>query len=204
VVRGWLLVAVREVVAAHAAPIIAAHRAFPSLPLYVPWVACAWVTAGGAAGHGLVRKWKRHADVPPARSFTLALAQVRLVPFSVEAVVLVNKQTSEIVHEPHCGLNRSAKFETQRLVRNSLKTAIGGTFLRVSRALSQSTRLPSWGGRIRTSRWRIGNRMLSPVREKPQNLFPLKLISNSKRSNLENRTESVKSRASEKNGPFGE
>jgi hypothetical protein len=31
--------------------------------------------------------------------------------------------------------------------------------------------------------------MLSPVQEKRQNLFRLKLISNSKRSNFENRTE---------------
>jgi hypothetical protein len=45
---------------------------------------------------------------------------------------------------------------------------------------------------------------LSPVREKPQNLFPLRLISNSKRLNFENRTEWVESRASERNGPFGE
>jgi hypothetical protein len=44
----------------------------------------------------------------------------------------------------------------------------------------------------------------SPVREKPQNLFPLSLVSNSKRLNFENRTESVESRASERNGPFGE
>jgi hypothetical protein len=32
----------------------------------------------------------------------------------------------------------------------------------------------------------------------------LKFISNSKRSNFEHRTESVESRASEKNEPFGE
>jgi hypothetical protein len=61
-----------------------------------------------------------------------------------------------------------------------------------------------WGGWIRTSRRRIGNRTLSPVREKPPNLFPLKFISNSKCWNFENRTESVKSKASEKNGPIGE
>jgi hypothetical protein len=42
------------------------------------------------------------------------------------------------------------------------------------------------------------------VREKPQNLFPMKLICNLKRSNFENRTESVESRASERNWPFGE
>jgi hypothetical protein len=46
---------------------------------------------------------------------------------------------------------------------------------------------------------RMCNRVL-PVREKPQNLFPLKFISNSKRSNFENRTESVEARASERNG----
>jgi hypothetical protein len=50
----------------------------------------------------------------------------------------------------------------------------------------------------------IENRTLSAVREKPQNLFPLKFISNSKRSIFENRIESVKSRAWERNGPFGE
>ena len=38
------------------------------------------------------------------------------------------------------------------------------------------------------------------VREKRQNLFPLKFISNSKRSNFENRTEWMKFRDSERNG----
>jgi hypothetical protein len=41
------------------------------------------------------------------------------------------------------------------------------------------------------------NRMLSPVREEPQNLFSLKFIGPSKRWNFENRTESAESRASE-------
>ena len=48
------------------------------------------------------------------------------------------------------------------------------------------------------------NRMLSPVREEPQNLFSWKFIGPSKRWNFENRTESAESRASEINGPFGE
>jgi hypothetical protein len=48
------------------------------------------------------------------------------------------------------------------------------------------------------------NRMLSPVREEPQNLFSLKFIGPSKRWNFENRTESAESRASEINGSFGE
>jgi hypothetical protein len=51
------------------------------------------------------------------------------------------------------------------------------------------------GDRVRTT---LG------VREEPQNLFLLKFVSNSKRSNFEDRTESVRSRASERNGPFGE
>jgi hypothetical protein len=48
------------------------------------------------------------------------------------------------------------------------------------------------------------NQTLSPIREKWPNLFPLMPISNSKRSNFENRTEWVESRGSERNGPFGE
>jgi hypothetical protein len=48
------------------------------------------------------------------------------------------------------------------------------------------------------------NRMLSAVREEPQNLFSLKFIGPSKRWNFENRTKSAESRASEINGPFGE
>ena len=48
------------------------------------------------------------------------------------------------------------------------------------------------------------NQTLSPVQEKPQNFFPSKLISNLKRLNFENRTGSEESRASERNGPFGE
>lgn len=57
---------------------------------------------------------------------------------------------------------------------------------------------------IRNIRWRIANGALSPVRENPHNPFPAKFITNSKRWNFENRIESVKSRASERNGPFGE
>ena len=64
--------------------------------------------------------------------------------------------------------------------------------------------MAGWGGRIRTSIWRTENRVLSPVREEPQNLLPLKLIGNSKRWNFENRTESAESGALEINGPFGE
>jgi hypothetical protein len=52
-----------------------------------------------------------------------------------------------------------------------------------------------------TANW---NRMLSAVREEPQNLFSLKFIGPSKRWNFENRTKSAESRASEINGPFGE
>jgi hypothetical protein len=44
----------------------------------------------------------------------------------------------------------------------------------------------------------------SPLREKRLNLFPLKFTSSSKRSNFENRNEWTESRASERNGPFGE
>jgi len=65
-------------------------------------------------------------------------------------------------------------------------------------------RTDGWLGWIRASKWRIGNRALSPVREKTLNLFPLKFISNSKRSNFQDRTERMESRASERNGPFGE
>ncbi len=77
-------------------------------------------------------------------------------------------------------------------------------FLRLLGAVSPSAGLSGWGGRIRTSIRRIGHRALSPVQEKPQNLFPSKFLSSSKHSNLKNRTESKESRASERNGPFGE
>jgi hypothetical protein len=50
----------------------------------------------------------------------------------------------------------------------------------------------------------FGDQMLSPVREKPQNLFPSRFISPSERWNFENRTESAESRAPERNGVFGE
>jgi hypothetical protein len=52
-------------------------------------------------------------------------------------------------------------------------------------------------GELKTGRSRLPE-------ENGKNLFPLKFISNSKRSNFENRIESVESRASERNGPFGE
>jgi len=86
-------------------------------------------------------------------------------------------------------------------IRKSLPLA---GFSASARPFSRAAGMPGWGGRIRTSRWRIGNRTLSPVREKPQNPFPLKFITNSKRWKFENRIELVESRASERNGPFGE
>jgi hypothetical protein len=84
------------------------------------------------------------------------------------------------------------------------KTRNCRAFIGFSMEQSPVAGLAGWGGRIRTSTWRIGSRMLSPVREEPQNLFLLKFISSSKRSNFENRTKSTGSRASERNGPFGE
>jgi hypothetical protein len=77
-------------------------------------------------------------------------------------------------------------------------------FLQALGPFSLTAGLVGWGGRIRTSRWPIGNRTLSLVREEQQNLFPLKFMTNSKRSNFENRTKWIESRASERNGPFGE
>jgi hypothetical protein len=46
--------------------------------------------------------------------------------------------------------------------------------------------------------------MLLPLRKEPQNPVSLKFMSLSKHLNFENRTESAESRASERNGPFGE
>jgi hypothetical protein len=75
-------------------------------------------------------------------------------------------------------------------------------FLRSPGQLSMTSELPGYeDSNLEMANW---NQTLSPVREKTQNLFPLEFISNSKRSNFENRTEPVKSRASERNGPFGE
>ena len=80
---------------------------------------------------------------------------------------------------------------------NTRKAGISGPFSRFLELLAEP--MNGWlGGRIRTAIWRIGNRTLSPLREKAQNPFPWKFISNSKRSNFENRTEA---RALEKNGP---
>jgi hypothetical protein len=64
--------------------------------------------------------------------------------------------------------------------------------------------MPGWGGRIRTSIWRIRNRLLLPVREEPQNPASLEFITLPNHSNFENRTEPAESRAPERNGPFGE
>jgi len=52
-------------------------------------------------------------------------------------------------------------------------------------------------GELKTGRSRLSERS-------HKNLFTRKFISNSKRSIFENRIESVKSRAWERNGPFGE
>jgi len=100
---------------------------------------------------------------------------------------------------------RPYKFEHQspETFRDEKSPHLAGLFSS-KKGNSLKRTLPGWGGRIRTSIWRIENRAFSPLREKPQNLFPLKFISNSKRSIFENRIESVKSRAWERNGPFGE
>jgi hypothetical protein len=44
----------------------------------------------------------------------------------------------------------------------------------------------------------------SPIRENRPSYLPLRLISNSKRSNFESRTERVEYRSPERNEPFGE
>jgi hypothetical protein len=77
-------------------------------------------------------------------------------------------------------------------------------FLRLSGPGSPIAGLAGWGERIRTSMWRVRNQTLSPVRAESQNHSLLNFISSSKRLNFENRTESSESRASERNGPFGE
>jgi hypothetical protein len=64
--------------------------------------------------------------------------------------------------------------------------------------------MAGWGRRIRTLRSRIEKQPLSPVQEELQNSVSLKFISLSKSSNFENRTESAKSRAPERNEAFGE
>src|SRR5712672_3416620 len=46
-----------------------------------------------------------------------------------------------------------------------------------SGTFSPSVRLPGWGERIRTLRWRVGMRTLSPIRERRPNYFPLGPIS---------------------------
>src|SRR5207247_1027952 len=51
---------------------------------------------------------------------------------------------------------------------------------------------------------RDGNWILSPIRAKRPNLFPLKLLSNSKRSYFENRIEWAEYGGSEKSAGFGE
>ena len=86
---------------------------------------------------------------------------------------------------------------------NARKAGIYG-HCHVSRAARPECRNGWLRRRIRTSKWQVRNQTLSPVREKRQNLFPLKFISSSERSNFKNRTEWKESRASERNGPFGE
>jgi hypothetical protein len=83
--------------------------------------------------------------------------------------------------------------ETKSITRNA---GISGPFSRLLGTLAG--RMNAWLG------CEDSNRTLSLVRQKRQNLFPLKLISNSKCSDFENRTEWMESRGSEKNGPFGE
>jgi hypothetical protein len=120
------------------------------------------------------------------------------------------RQTPENGNLPRSGRRLLANFARQsvntgawRLSPDCKSPPLAGLSV-IVRASFSTPGLPGWGGRIRTPRWRNGSRKLSPVRAKPQNLFSLKLISNSKRSNFENRTGSVESRASERNGPFGE
>jgi hypothetical protein len=57
---------------------------------------------------------------------------------------------------------------------------------------------------LQTSRWEISIRRSRLSERKPENLFPLKPLSNSESSNFEGRTESAESRAWERSGTFGE
>jgi hypothetical protein len=86
---------------------------------------------------------------------------------------------------------------------NHEKRRDSGPFSRLLGTLAGRTN--AWLGRkdsnLDMANW---NRMLSPVREEPQNLFSLKSIGPSNRWNFENRTESAESRATEMNRPFGE
>jgi len=65
--------------------------------------------------------------------------------------------------------------------------------------------LPNARGRKdSTARCRGSKETLSPVRERLHDLSPLRVISNLKRLNFENRTDTLKCRASERSGPLGE
>jgi hypothetical protein len=78
--------------------------------------------------------------------------------------------------------------------------------------LKRTPRCPSYFSNSGGSVWVVpsslagtgANLRLSPIRENRPNHFPLKLISNSKRSNFENRTGWAEYRGSERNGHFGE
>jgi hypothetical protein len=91
----------------------------------------------------------------------------------------------------------------RRLSAELQRPAMASLFVTITVAFSHhgTARLGREDSNLEMANW---NRMLSPVREEPQNLFSLKLIGPSKRWNFENRTESAESRASEINGPFGE
>jgi hypothetical protein len=96
--------------------------------------------------------------------------------------------------------SRSGQFRSPETDSQFAKARHWRAFLAFLRVKSPVARLVGWGGRIRTSIWRVRNQTFSHVRQKRQNLFPMKFISNSKGSIIENRTEWVESRASERNG----
>ncbi len=82
------------------------------------------------------------------------------------------------------------------------KARIWRAFLIKKRKFSENKN--AWLGREDSNLDMANLESLSAFGEEPQNLFPLKFISPSKRWNFENRTKSAESRASEIIGPFGE
>jgi hypothetical protein len=92
-----------------------------------------------------------------------------------------------------CGALDRLKLVLQ-IFPSDRKVPLWRAFLLISGTDSYTAGLLGWSGRIRTTIWSNmksddGNRTLSLIREKQPNHFPLRLISSSKRSNFENRTE---------------
>jgi hypothetical protein len=120
-----------------------------------------------------------------------------------DAEIRLTRSRTSSIDIPMLEEDRVLATRTDSDVLNEMTFGDDGKFYtagNVNRRKTASCRRASRSPCARCRSWSVRNQMLSPFREKRQNIFRSRVISNSKRSNFENRIEWMESRALERNG----